>query len=161
MQRVIIISVVIAAGLMALVVGAAFLIRPGPHARIQAAVDGYANVQLVRAGTAIEVEFISHALHPERFTRALSVASYSDNTTFDTTAGFRQPITRTTSGKPLPFPPDDLWCVRLWRNKPEVVPHYIFVARHNDLYNAEWVLHEPSSDPKEARAILDVVQCSP
>lgn len=161
MKRLITISVVMAAGLTALVVASAFLLGPGPHAVVQSALDSYARAKLEAEKAPLDVEFISRAAHPERFTRAMSARSYADSLFFQTDAAFRPNAARATSGKPLPFPPEDVWCVRLWRANPDRVPHYVFVVKHNDLYNSDWVLHEPTTDARGARAILDEIQCAP
>lgn len=161
MKRLIIISVVMAAGLMALAMAFAFFIGPGPHAVVQSVIDSYARAKLDTQRAPLEAEFISRAAHPERFTRAMSARSLGDSPFFETDAPFRTSAPRGSGLKPLPYPPEDVWCVRLWRANPDAVPHYVFVAKHNDLYNADWVLHEPTTDLRDARAILDVIQCAP
>ncbi len=58
------------------------------------------------------------------------------------------------SGRPLPYPPTDLWCVQL--NSPDPsAPHVVLAALHQDMYNAEWVVHEVN-DPE---AVLAAVGC--
>lgn len=68
--------------------------------------------------------------------------------------------TRTTSmgyggsSKPIPFPPNDLWCARLSSPDP-AAPTVILIALHQDIYNAEWIVHEVT-DPE---AVLAAVGC--
>jgi hypothetical protein len=49
-------------------------------------------------------------------------------------------------GKPLPFPPVDVWCVLLVRGEDSDATTGIFVALHQDLHNADWVIHRGWKD---------------
>jgi hypothetical protein len=42
--------------------------------------------------------------------------------------------------RPLPYPPQDVWCVRLDVAEPGSA--IIVVALHQDLYGADWIVHE-------------------
>jgi hypothetical protein len=60
--------------------------------------------------------------------------------------------------KPLPYPPDAVYCVCL-EHKRGVLParrRLAFVARHHDLYNGDWLLHEGEHEPFGAQLILDL-----
>jgi hypothetical protein len=46
------------------------------------------------------------------------------------------------SRMPLPYPPEDVWCVQL-AQAATTRPAVVFVAYHQDLYNGAWVVHEP------------------
>ncbi len=60
--------------------------------------------------------------------------------------------------KPLPYPPDALYCIHLEHHYDglTVRRQMVFVARHHDLHNADWVLHEGSYEPFSAQLILDL-----
>ena len=56
--------------------------------------------------------------------------------------------------KPRPFPPKEVWCVLLGRERSstddstgETTYAVVFVAEHHDLYNADIVIHEGARDP--------------
>ena len=76
----------------------------------------------------------------------------------ETTPGALGPYSMTTSaymsGRPLPYPPTDLWCVQLISPDP-AAPQVVLAALHQDIYNAEWIVHEVI-DPK---TILAAVGC--
>jgi hypothetical protein len=40
----------------------------------------------------------------------------------------------------LPFPPEEVWCALLHDMQGD---HIVFVVLHSDLYNAQWLVHEP------------------
>jgi len=56
--------------------------------------------------------------------------------------------------KPLNFPPEDLWCVRLKSADP-TIPRVVLIAFHKDMYTASWVPHEPT----DVAAVLAAVGC--
>ncbi len=56
--------------------------------------------------------------------------------------------------RPMPYPPNDLWCVQLTSLDP-AAPKVILVALHQDMFNAEWIVHEVT-DPE---AVLAAVGC--
>lgn len=58
------------------------------------------------------------------------------------------------SGRSLPYPPTDLWCVQLHSPDP-AAPQVVLAALHQDIYNAEWVVHEVT-DPE---TVLATVGC--
>ena len=54
----------------------------------------------------------------------------------------------------LPYPPEDLWCVRLKSIDP-AVPQVVLIALHQDMYTAHWTVHEPI----DVEAVLAAVGC--
>jgi hypothetical protein len=65
--------------------------------------------------------------------------------------------------RPLPFPPQKVWCVLVQRAHP-LTGHssqMIFVALHQDLYNASWVVHEGERLPftREFRQRISQLGC--
>jgi hypothetical protein len=57
-------------------------------------------------------------------------------------------------GKPLPYPPNDLWCAQL-SSTDSGTPKVVLAGLHQDIYNAEWIVHEVV-DPETA---LSKVSC--
>jgi hypothetical protein len=57
-------------------------------------------------------------------------------------------------GKPMPYPPNDLWCAQLSSSDPGA-PKVVLAGLHQDIYNAEWIVHEVT-DPK---TVLSDVGC--
>ena len=56
--------------------------------------------------------------------------------------------------RPLPYPPEDVWCVRLKSADP-TIPRVVLIAFHKDIYTASWGVHEPDDGP----AVLSAVGC--
>jgi hypothetical protein len=108
------------------------------------------------------VAFVSatQATRPEAFTRDLRGATYGNSATYATDFSYSGQV---VGQKPLLYPPDQVWCVIL---QPEAGPtpaagsssgqRVVFVARHIDMYNADWVTHEPKGD---AAAIMTRIGC--
>jgi hypothetical protein len=88
---------------------------------------------------------------PQNFRSEMSKTSYGDTPYYITTH-------RTNPDypglKPLPYPPNDLWCVQLKRTDP-AAPQVVVIALHQDIYNADWVMHEVT-DPA---TVLPTVGC--
>jgi hypothetical protein len=87
---------------------------------------------------------------PQNFTADMSKASFSNTPYYQTTCRFNLDY---AGGKLLPYPPNDLWCVKVISTDP-TAPQAIVAALHQDIYNADWVVHEVS-DP----AVLQQVGC--
>ncbi len=88
---------------------------------------------------------------PQNFQASLSKISYGDTPYYQTT---QRTNTRYPGQKPLPYPPSDLWCVKLSSADP-AAPSVIVVALHQDIYNADWVVHELTDQAK----VLPTVGC--
>jgi hypothetical protein len=49
------------------------------------------------------------------------------------------------STTPLLFPPDDLWCALVKTSaRGEDLSWVVYIAKYQDLYNADWIVHESS-----------------
>ncbi len=65
------------------------------------------------------------------------------------------PVERfTCCERPLPYPPEDLWCIKLKSADP-TIPKIVLIAFHKDIYTASWVVHEPV----DVETVLSVVDC--
>jgi hypothetical protein len=119
----------------------------------ESALERYLAHQRVFTNTELNVQTVSKAQFPWNFTENMSIAALAESVHFDT-IGYKTSVIPTEtadfipegasgSGKaPLPYPPVDLWCVVLAQNGNG--QKLVFVALHQDLYNAEIVVHEPS-----------------
>jgi hypothetical protein len=134
-----------------------------PQAR--AALDGYLTSENAVAPQPAIVKQVAHALRPGRFDASFSSASIGASFYFRTTRAYRSvaipnPLILTTSPLPdgaseggrgdraLPFPPRDLWCFLL--NEEGGNGRVVFLALHEDMYNADWIVHESAGAPGEA-----------
>ncbi len=122
------------------------------------------------------VERVVRSSLPGNFSAAMSRATFGGHTPFRTTYSNRaQPVNfnlpgsptvtpdpnawRTASGGvPVPFPPMDVWCVSL-KAMDQSSPAIVYVAMHQDLYYAGWLVHEPEGDAKEIAAALNKIGC--
>jgi hypothetical protein len=84
------------------------------------------------------------ATMPGKFVREMSGGAFGDSVFYQTDMG---PEGNLHGGaRPLPYPPEDLWCVLLERDGtygPRVAGSYdvVFVALHMDIHNADWLVH--------------------
>ena len=109
------------------------------------------------AGGAAEMRIASAELaaRPWEFSREMSVRTFGGSTYYqvDVAYGGRNGL------KPLPYPPEEAWCVRL-DGSADVAGRWVLVARYEDLYNADWIVHEPAGDtPGQQAAILAQIGC--
>jgi len=124
---------------------------------------------------AVTIQQIARSSVPSHFTPAMSRATFGDSTFFRTTYGYSAQagidlpgfptVTPGTSGspsgggsRPVPFPPMDVWCVLL-KDTGQSSPAIVFVALHQDLYSADWLVHEPQGDAKEIADALSKIGC--
>jgi hypothetical protein len=118
----------------------------------ESALESYLAHERVFSETDLNVQAVVKAESPWNFTEAMSAVAIAESVHFDT-IGYKtsnQPTATSDftpgehhdSGKaPLPYPPFDIWCVALTQNGSE--RKIVFVALHQNLYNAEIVIHEP------------------
>jgi hypothetical protein len=103
---------------------------------------GYKDSLSSSSGTTT-VQLVDRASRPWNFGRDMSQAVFGDSPYFQTDynyGGRRGP-------RPLPFPPEDVRCVLLEQDHNEGTMYTIvFVAEHQDLYNADVVIHEGAND---------------
>jgi hypothetical protein len=108
---------------------------------------GYPSYQLISAVPASQ---------PPNFTPAMSAESFSDSVIFQTDLNI---IDQTSAGtQPIPYPSDAVWCVLLKNGGQQ---RLIYIALHNSLYNADWIVHT-SADPwgsSELQNSLDRLGC--
>lgn len=78
------------------------------------------------------------ASQPAQFTASMSSESYSESAIFGTSMGVGEQFI--SQMLPLPYPPETVWCALLKGDSQQQV---VYIALHNSLYNADWVVHIP------------------
>jgi len=147
---------------------------PGPPDKVVAAVYNYLRYQESSSQQAGAVQQIVHAARPWNLTPPMSKATFGSGVYYQTTTSYNVPGSfglRATATlwprefssqrgglRPLPFPPVDVWCVLL--RQADKAQRVVFVVEHQDIYNADWILHEPNAESRpELSAILSSVGC--
>lgn len=83
----------------------------------------------------------SRAQRPWNFRAEMSARSFGDSVYYLTDESYGAKHSGLT---PLFYPPNDIWCV--FFQESDQVPQIVYVAAHVDLYNADWILHEPANE---------------
>jgi hypothetical protein len=127
----------------ALVVASLVAMRTNRPPDWQLELDKYVEYKDSLSSGTTTVQLVDRASRPWNFSRDMSHAIFGDSPyyqTDDSYGGRRGP-------RPLPFPPEDVRCVLLERDhNEETTYNIVFVAEHQDLYNADVVIHEGASD---------------
>lgn len=149
--------------------------RPGLPPAAQAELDAYLGGRY--SGTQPPpLHRAIRATQPWEFDASASSATWSDSPYYRTTHNRRRsPVADTLSPegsptsesgrqwaageRPLPYPPSELWCVSLSRED-QTEPSIVYLARHQDLYNADWILHEARGDARQVAEDLARVGCN-
>lgn len=175
MSRLLRIVFVMLMPLVLVIVVALSVYKPGPPDKVVTAVYGYLRYQESSSQQAGAVQQIVHAARPWNLTPQMSRATFGSSVVYQTTTNYDVPgrfglratatpwprefSSRRGGLRPLPFPPVDVWCVLL-RQAGDASPGVVFVAEHHDIYNADWILHEPNAESRpELNAILSSVGC--
>jgi hypothetical protein len=102
---------------------------------------------------------------PWHFNSVMSAAAYGENPYFGTDYGY-DGQRHEGGSRSIPYPPEAVWCALLEAdpNSPSPVigePVYVvaFVAEHQDMYNAAFVVHEAASARIPLVEILSLVGC--
>ena len=153
---------VIALPIMALVILGIIFASQSWYTPHQVALSNYLAAR-GRPGTTVKA--MVQASQPSNFSREMSGAIVGDSVYYQvsqqdafslvaTPGGIGQP----SSKRPLPFPPETLWCVLLGSSQGDAV---VFVALHRDMYNAQWLAHEAKNawQGDELKAQLGAIGC--
>jgi hypothetical protein len=101
---------------------------------------------------------------PSAFTPDLSLQTYGEATTLalDIVYGGATPTPtvlglpdKTSSRRPIPYPPETVHCVWL-RHEASETTALVFVNLHQDLYNAAWIVHSAGTAPVEAHILANL-----
>jgi hypothetical protein len=118
--------------------------RRGLPAGVQASLDAY----LTYASNLADVRVlrVAQAARPWKLQKAVgAVFGYSAFYETDTGPGG----TPGSGTRPLPYPPQELWCVLLHRKEHSTGQTWrpvVLIGRHADIYNADWVVHEETRE---------------
>ena len=106
--------------------------------------------------TSIRVRHIARASQPWRLSDQVSTRTYSSGIHFHTDHG----LSTGAGGNILPpYPPTNAYCVFLESSSGrEFAP--VFVALHQSLYLAQWIVHEPAGDATDAAALASAMGCN-
>ncbi len=148
MNRLLSIVLVLALPLAAVIIIVLSGDRPGSPTSIGTLVGDFV-YPFIDHGVAVK-EYVQARL-PQNFRTEMSSSSYG-NTPYYVTTHRANPDY--PGQKPLPYPPNDVWCVKLTSTDP-LTPQVVLLALHQDIYNADWVMHEVN-DPE---AVLAAVGC--
>ena len=116
----------------------------------RAGLDRYVAYRAASLGKSITVQRVERARKPWKFSRDMSGSVYGDGLYFRPDYTFDGEYVAGDGRRPLHFPPEEVWCVLLEqapeRGTGEAAHLVVFVALHQDLYTAAWVLHEVVDD---------------
>ena len=170
MRRLLIAGIVLLPAVLLVAVFARPVSVSGPPFQVTSAIADYVQYRASHSLPTSGIQRIVPASRPGYFTPQMSRATFGNSVYFQTDhrpTVRRIPATATpwmgegwsASGKPLPFPPVALWCVRL---KPAqgLSLDIVYVAQHEDDYKVEWIVHEPIAETvHELEANLATLGC--
>ncbi|UCC64329.1 MAG: hypothetical protein JSV36_04540, partial [Anaerolineae bacterium] len=118
--------------------------------------DRYVQRQDALSSGTTTVRFTVRASKPWNLTPEMSSAVYGDSPHYRTDYGYgtEYGTVKDRSGpRALPYPPENVWCALLeWEGQGTGEPGretrhtVVFVAKHQDLYNADLMVHEAATD---------------
>ena len=118
--------------------------------------DRYVQRQAALSSGTITARFAVRAREPWNLTPEMSSAVYGDSPHYRTDFGYgtESGAVKDRSGpRALPYPPENVWCALLeWEGQGTGEPGgetrhtVVFVAAHQDLYNADLMVHEAATD---------------
>jgi len=118
----------------------------------QAGLDEYVDHLEARSSGPVDVRTVVQARDPTRFGRDMSRAVTGESVIFQTDYDYTGEAD-SGGARPLPFPPEEVWCVLLERDlsaldgvTSDTGYAVLFVALHQDMYNAEWMIHWGTDD---------------
>ena len=145
------------------------LVSLGAHptttrAQVVGAIRGYLHYRAPEAGSINSIQQLVPASWPRNFTPQMSEATFGYGAYFKSDFRYAtfSPIWEGQM-KPVPYPPTDVWCARLQPpgNKVDSYSEIIFIAQHEDDYQAEWIVHDASAkSTQQLTADLAAVGCS-
>jgi hypothetical protein len=117
---------------------------------------------------------LTRSRFPNRFSDSMSVTNYSEGWYYQTAHALLNVVATPTPApistaiiaeigveggkRALIYPPTEAWCVTITQTDNED-RRYLLLAQHQDLYNAEWVVHELTTDKDRLAQILAEIGC--
>ena len=117
----------------------AFVAAQSLNSPQQTALSEYAAYLYRTRSTLVKVIQVVPAARPDKFTSEMSGPVLGNNPYYRVDQVFTEEYRAKSGQRALPYPPQDLSCVLLGAKESSSV---IFVALHQDLYNAQWLVHE-------------------
>jgi hypothetical protein len=115
-------------------------------------------IAFVSAGQ-LEVAAAEPASRPWAFRREMSAHSYGTSTYYLVDTRYSD----INGSKPLPYPPVEAWCVHLRdvgsSGGVGSLDRLVFIAKREDLYNADWIVHVPIGQASQQEEMLSIVGC--
>ena len=146
--------------LLVLVAGAGILFVIASQAQYspqQAALSAYLRYYSTQAH-GITVKAIVKAARPDRFTAGMSGPVIGQSPYYRTDVSYAGGSRMDEALRPVPYPPLEMSCVLIGAEQGDTV---VFVAMHQDMYNADWLVHQARAawPGDELNAQLATVGC--
>ncbi len=154
MKRIAAILLALAIPAASVVVPILMLYKPGLPDSGRQILELYINYSVAAHQNPIQVQQVTQASNPRALTAEMSAASFGDRSYFITSHDLNANKITGDSLRLLPFPPRELWCARL--TQLQNASRIVFIAEHEDLYKAVWVVHE-TADDSPADAITNIL----
>ena len=105
----------------------------------------------------ITIQRTIQASKPWQFGAAMSGETYGDCFYFQVDYCYN--VDEAPPSPPLLFPPDEVWCA-LFKTYTgdEETGWVVYIAKHQDLYNADWIVHESSSSLADPKMMADLAK---
>ena len=142
----------------ALIVAAALLValvttRANEPSSWELELDKYVEYRDSLSSGSTSVELTERASRPWNFAPDMSGTVFGDSVHFEAESRYNGERNRFWTYKRLPYPPTEVWCASLRREPSaagdlsvESSHSVVFVAEHQDMYCADLLVHESSSD---------------
>jgi hypothetical protein len=118
-------------------------------------INQYIAFKVSPADPPITLQRAIQASKPWEFKAEMSAGTFSECIYFQTNYCYRPDEILSTP--PLPFPADEVWCALLnTSSSGEGSGWVVFIAKHQDLYNADWIVHENSHSQADPQMMVDL-----
>lgn len=150
--------------LIAVVVGMVLPDRPGVPAGPQAALDAfvlYINNDNGIQGDELRAIEVLRGDRPGRLTTDTPSLSFGESVYYGTDVRYDQNVLNTAlptaigggfGARPLPYPPEQVWCAVV-EPRAETGRGVVLVALHQDIHNADWIVHQAIAGPFSQQAL--------
>ena len=144
-------------------------LRLKPEAQATSLLAHYRSVRGEKAG--LSIIKTTKSRDPGQFVASMSQSSYSEGWYYGadhllsmtalpvpTGTGIETIDSPGSGMRAMPYPPVEAWCVELRSSDNSTFT--VVLAEHQDLYNAEWAVHELPADSQQMQAILKQIGCN-
>jgi hypothetical protein len=143
-------GVLLALVLIAIVVAIVLPDRRGIPSGTQSALEAYLSYASSTRSQILTVDQVRKAAYPGRLNSSMSYDSLGDSAYYRTSISYTHDAP--AGPMPLPYPPEQVWCALVVlgpggaTGDSQAARGVVFVALHQDIYNADWVVHEAAPD---------------